>query len=614
MPNIVKHSYLKGPKVSARAVAHVNYLQYRPGEDREQKRDPDDPSRDPARTLRVAGDEHEQSPGKAAFEFKQALTDRAERGQVVHKFILSPSAKDVDMDKYTQEVMESISQQKGQDLRYAWVAHDNTDNRHAHVVVLGKDAEGHGVRFTKNDYTLMRTYGDRYLEREHGVEMRWDKDIEFQARVHAHNLYLASHEQNLAFLERPHKERSWQTDEDFRHLLNINKNWGESLDGPSREGGLSFGSTWMHDRGRLSEVHDIFQNTANKDLWTDVMNNTQDQGLKDYANKQLETLAEQRQAVIVELQDKTGLSPEKFDDFIRDIQEQFAIENFEIDQVLNPEKYAPQEYEHKDIDTDKIAERDKIELKNGDVISKYDSSDYLDGVRLSLKEGPYSQRIESAEYSKLCSWIGTKEMSGEHCYGQPPLREDREIEYDKPLDLDLAIDRLSLDEINAEISVDAKRLENLLAPPAIEIESPDLAEINEVNREQSISLEDALDSRDSDPDLEKTLEVVDRHDPSEVNTEQLEHSLNDTYEPYQTNYELDEIDDLDLPDELDYEQELGLDDRDQVDFQDHTNDQLEETEPICDIEQNGGEDYQLDDRQEPERDHGDEEHRSRGDR
>ena len=32
--NIAKHSYIKGRKGTARAIAHVNYIQYRDGEDK----------------------------------------------------------------------------------------------------------------------------------------------------------------------------------------------------------------------------------------------------------------------------------------------------------------------------------------------------------------------------------------------------------------------------------------------------------------------------------------------------------------------------------------------------------------------------------------------------
>jgi hypothetical protein len=568
-------------------MAHINYIQYRPGEDRdkdiqrsERGEDEDyDAGKEPSRPLRVAGDDKDERPGKSAQEFKDALQNPDERGRFVHKFILSPSEKDVDMDTYTQEVMNSIGQNKGQDLRYAWVVHDNTENRHAHVVVLGKDEEGHQVKFNRTDHSFMRAYGDRYLEREHGIEMHFDRDIEMQARIHGHNLYLSDRDQNARFLDQPYSERSFKRDEDFQHLLNINKNWAESLEGPSREGGLQLGSTWLHDRGRFSEVHDLFQNTANRDLWNDVKNNCQDEGLKDYAGKQLESLAEQRQGTVLELQNKLGLSPEKFDDFIKGIQEQFAQENREIDQVLHPEKYMPQEYEHKDIDTSKIADKDLIQLKNGDVLSKYDSADYLNGSRISLNNGPYEDRISREDFGKLCSWIGTKEQHGENCFGDPPLKE-RELEYERSLDPDQIPDARSIDSISMEASLDTKAMQDLLRPyEQQEIAPPDLG----------------LEKLELGQDIEESLQ---RDDPM-MSHDDIEFSMREQDE-YQTNYDIDYDDSLDIGEEFeldfndDRDQDKGREQGDEPgrggSSGDHERgeDRFDEVESICDIDQVGG--------------------------
>lgn len=631
MPNVVKHSYIKGSRCGPRASAHLNYIQYRPGEDRETdmqradrgededykprpEREAEDfeSRKEAARPLRVAGDE-KQPPGKAARDFKDAVLDPDQRGRVVHKFILSPSAKGVDMNNYTQHVMNSIGRQKGQDLQYAWVVHDNTDNRHAHVVVLGKDVEGHQVRFGRTDYAFMRAYGDRYLEREHGIDMRFDKDIEIQARLHGHNLYLSDRDANLRFLDNPYKERSFQADEDFRHLLNINKNWGESLDGPSLEGGLQLGSTWLHDKGRMSEVHDIFQNTSDKDLWTDVKNHTQDQGLKDYADSRLTTLDEERQITINEWQDKLGLNPDNFDGFIKGLQEQFADENRELDQALHPEKYMPQEYEHQDIDTSKIADKDLIHLPNGDILSKYDTADYLNDSRISLKEGPYENRISSEDFSTLCSWIGTKEQHGDHCYGQPPLKDDREPDYDQRLNLDQIPNDRSIESIGLDAALDARALQDLFRP-----------------REQELAPADLLvEKLEHEPDIDKPSEREDL----EIGPDEIERSTKED-DPYQTNYDIEfddeplEIDkefDLDFNPEKDtdkeHEPEQDEPDRAADDASERNDDAIDEDESICDIDQTGEHDPPLDDDTDrgderddtSDRDSDDDEHK-RGDR
>lgn len=607
MANIVKHSFIKGPKVASRARAHLNYIQHRPGEDKEKDKTAVQ-ERDPARPLYVVGIEDDPAkPGKAGQDFKDALWNKDERGRVVHKFILSPSVKDVDMYAYTREVMDSIGTKKGQDLKYAFVVHDNTDNRHAHVVVLGKDAEGHDVRFGRPDYVFMKHFGDRYLEREHGVELRFDKDMEMMARVQGHNLYLSNLDRTLQVLEQPPKERSWQIDEDFRHLLNINKNWNESLEGPSREGGLSLGSTWLHDRGRLVEVHDIFQNTADKDRWQDVYNNTGDQNLKEYAEKRLVELDEQRQNTVNELQDKLGLRPENFDAFIKDIQEQFAEENREIDMVLHPEKYEPRDHhiDRRNIDYDRIDGKDKIVLDSGKILTKYDTANYLDKARLDLIAGA-EERIPREEYGKLCSWIGTKEVHGDNCYGQPPFKA---IEVEKSLDIDkLASERAaSLEGLSDDTARSARELNDILKPV-----EPELAEFRP---DHVISIQDALDARDpSAKSLDQMLMMVREHDGPEFDPAEIERSIREPavereidepalkeihepelqekpelepdQKPYQIDYEID-VDD-DYVDDLDFEPEDFTHDMGE------DSDENKDIEPILDIEQNGGLEYELD--------------------
>jgi hypothetical protein len=616
MPNIVKHSFIKGPKIASRAMAHLNYIQHRPGEDKEHGKSGE---RDPARPLRGPWDD-DSAPGKSAQDFKQALYDKDERGRVVHKFILSPSEKDVNMDRYTQEMMSAIGRQKGQDLNYRWVVHGNTDNPHAHVVVMGKDLEGSDVRFSKLDYALMRHYGDRYLEREHGVELNLgkDRDIEMYARTHAHNLYTESTAKTLKFLEEPEKKRSWISDEDFRHLLLINRNWNESLEGPSREGHLTLGETWMHDRGRLSEVHDLFQNSSNRDLWNDVHANTSDQELKDYAAKQVATLDDQRQAVMKEMGEKLGLTPDKHDQFFRDLQEQFADEWREIDQALYPEKYLPQEIDRKDIDLGRIDAESKIQLANGEWISKYDSGHQLDEVRKDLMKGDYSDRLPPDEYSKLCSWIGTKQAHGDDCFGIPPLRDN--IELEKSFDInDLDTRPVSLDGLSKELALDSKSLEDLVSP---RLESPELKELGEIDRTHSISIEDALDAREPNSQaLDQTLESIDRDDPEidlvaiEKDLSPADKAVQDLEPPYQVSYDVagDKDPDIEKDPDLDFEP---------PDFDhDLTQDQIEQTddyeiESTLDIDNNGGEDYELDDTPDrsdtPERGD-DDEHRRSGD-
>jgi type IV secretory pathway VirD2 relaxase len=67
--------------------------------------------------------------------------------------------------------MKKLGSEKGLDLQWMAVEHNNTDHHHIHVVILGKDKNGTDVRIDKKDYDKIKDYGDRYLERVHPLEL-----------------------------------------------------------------------------------------------------------------------------------------------------------------------------------------------------------------------------------------------------------------------------------------------------------------------------------------------------------------------------------------------------------------------------------------------------------
>lgn len=166
MRSIAKHRYIKGASGRARAKAHVDYIQYRRGVDRE-----NDKPRE------FFSDERDKIQGR---EVKQDI-DNSERAKVVaHKLIVSPGLQGVDMKRYTRELMREIGDKKGLDLDWRAVIHRNTDHDHAHVIVLGKDRNGREVLFDKEDYKNMRDAGDRYLERHHYWDRYMQRDMDRQ--------------------------------------------------------------------------------------------------------------------------------------------------------------------------------------------------------------------------------------------------------------------------------------------------------------------------------------------------------------------------------------------------------------------------------------------------
>ena len=166
---VVRHSYIsardrqsrrsgKPPKLAAvgRALAHVKYIQHRPGEDRQ------DSGRE------MFDDERDNLDSKA---FRKAIRDSRDSKVVVHKITLAPEINPEDKKAFTREVMSQLARDKGLDLKWVGVAHANTDHEHIHVVLLGKDKNGRDVRIDKKDYDRIKQYGDRYLERVHPFEL-----------------------------------------------------------------------------------------------------------------------------------------------------------------------------------------------------------------------------------------------------------------------------------------------------------------------------------------------------------------------------------------------------------------------------------------------------------
>lgn len=161
---IVRHSYIsvrakqrggvsfkaaRGLAVGT-ALGHVKYIQHRPGKDLEKG------GRDVFTDLEDSVD---------AKELRDIIRDYEGRDVVIHKLTLSPEVNPNDPKEFTREVMHQLGSEKGLDLEWWAVTHNNTDHPHVHVVVLSKDRNGRNVKFDKRDYDLLKEFGDRYLER-----------------------------------------------------------------------------------------------------------------------------------------------------------------------------------------------------------------------------------------------------------------------------------------------------------------------------------------------------------------------------------------------------------------------------------------------------------------
>lgn len=213
--NIVKHQYFsrrdrqsrghaKAPKVVAveRALAHVKYIQHRPGEDR------GDEGRE------MFNDTEDDLDSKI---IRKKLREQENNKVVAHKLTLSPEIAPADKKAYTREIMQQLGKEKGLDLEWVGVAHENTDHHHIHVVVLGKDRNGRAVRIDKADYSKMREFGDRYMEREHPLEY---ERLEEKKRALARQRELTKEERIREGLELP-----WLRQKIIRETLEPYEQW-----------------------------------------------------------------------------------------------------------------------------------------------------------------------------------------------------------------------------------------------------------------------------------------------------------------------------------------------------------------------------------------------------
>jgi len=162
MRSVVKARFVRGARGVGKMSAHVDYIRHRAGPDRGGGEGR--PIFDASLRENIGSDEVKKC-------FREVLQDSNQRSPLVaHKLILSPGLNAVDLQDYTREIMDKLGSEKGLDLTWYAVKHENTENNHAHVVVLGLDKNGVEVSFGRRDLDRIRDLGDRYIEREHQLE------------------------------------------------------------------------------------------------------------------------------------------------------------------------------------------------------------------------------------------------------------------------------------------------------------------------------------------------------------------------------------------------------------------------------------------------------------
>lgn len=219
---VIRHSYIgrrgSGGRVKAigKALAHVKYIQHRPGRDREEG------------GREIFSDTEDRVNG---YEVRKEIREIGNQRVAVHKLTLAPEINPDDKKAFTREVMENLGRAKGLDMSWYAVAHDNTDHHHIHVVVMGKDRHGTDVRLDLKDIEKAKEYGDRYLEREHPRELeRAREERERQKEARRREWEKARDQREREGLELP-----WMHKKIIREQLEPYEKWREKQDEKQRE-------------------------------------------------------------------------------------------------------------------------------------------------------------------------------------------------------------------------------------------------------------------------------------------------------------------------------------------------------------------------------------------
>ncbi|MBA3858192.1 MAG: hypothetical protein C0507_14905 [Cyanobacteria bacterium PR.3.49] len=355
---VVRHKYIPGrgrgsAKVASigKALAHVKYIQHRPGPDREQG------------GREMFSDKEDRIDAR---EMREAIKELGDSRVVVHKLTLAPEINPQDKKAFTREVMENLGRDKGLDLKWFAVEHNNTDHHHIHVVVLGRDRDGSEVRIDLKDIDKVKEYGDRYLERWHPRELersrreREDREKERRAE-RTKERETAKQERIRDGLELP-----WMHKKIIREQLEPYKEWKEKQERTSKE----------PEKKRDDPERPYHQDTieASGREWSKANNLKELRDLNEYLWDNYEERIPKDEY-------------KKLAGWIRDKER-------EGDRETGPQK------NDKATKTDK--ERDSFDFQ-GEKYGKGDNYEKLTGLAQKLRDS--EERLPFEDYQKLRSWM-----------------------------------------------------------------------------------------------------------------------------------------------------------------------------------------------------------------
>jgi hypothetical protein len=370
---VVRHNYIsardrqsrgkgKPPKLAAvgRALAHVKYIQHRPGEDR-------------LEGGREFFDDSEE--GLDSNDLRKAIKELKDSRVVVHKITLAPEINPEDKKQFTREVMEQLGREKGLDLKWMAVEHNNTDHHHIHVVVLGKDKNGTDVRIDKKDYDKIKEYGDRYLERWHPLELeraREERERRERERMDARK-----------------KEREAERDQRIREGLEL---------------------PFIHKkivREMLEPYDEWKKKQASKEL-EPAKNEPKEEIEKPYFQDTIQAAGKEwsKQNTLAELRELNEYLWDNYDERIPTDEYKKLVGWMKDKERLGEREPAKGEEkkEQPAVASDEKKDKDAFDYK-GQKYSKDDSYEKLAGLSRQLAEADKKDRLSVEDYQKLRGWI-----------------------------------------------------------------------------------------------------------------------------------------------------------------------------------------------------------------
>lgn len=377
---VVKHKYIpgRGPKSGGtvvaigKSLAHMKYIQHRPGPDREPG----------GRELFNERDDVD------AKEMRKAIKRLGGNRVVIHKLTLAPEINVTDKKEFTRQVMADLSRDKGLDLEWFGTEHNNTDHHHIHVVVLGKDRNGTDVRIDMRDIDKAKEYGDRYLERTQPRELersrreREDKEKERRAeRVQARE-------------ERKGRELPWMNKNIIREQIEPYRDWKKKkehekeasraaeAEKPYHQDTLEIAGKQWSKANTLRELQDL-----NTYLWDNIEERIPKE---DY--RKLKGWIKQKEKLRDELENRK--QPEN--------KEKEPLTQEPKDKKESKQKGKEESDDKKTAQEKEKENRDQIEYQ-GENFKENDSYEKLTGLLKKTREE--EQRLPFNDYQKLRTWI-----------------------------------------------------------------------------------------------------------------------------------------------------------------------------------------------------------------